>query len=229
MTVTSVTLQSESELVFAGTNFPSETCEGLFLGMISSSCVVNSASEVLVTFEKGVPTSSVDVTPELRFNATEASHYAVFDELAVVQNPLTITSTTAGVVSSFAGGRIIEVTASGLSSDVQLNKAEVRVCKKPCVMDTASSTASVFACKTPSISTSRSNSDFTIQEESNLTGEDILYSGMTEAMAKLSIDGSILPSISSSDNICHVGIAFQEGYVGVINEISFFLDEFDSN
>ena len=77
-------------------------------------------------------------------------------------------------------------------------------------MDTASSTASVFACKTPSISTSRSNSDFTIQEESNLTGEDILYSGMTEAMAKLSIDGSILPSISSSDNICHVGIALLE-------------------
>jgi hypothetical protein len=45
-------------------------------------------------------------------------------------------------------------------------------------------------------------------------------------MAKRSIDGAILPSIQDSSEGCFVGIQFPTGYVGAINEISFFLDEF---
>jgi hypothetical protein len=49
---------------------------------------------------------------------------------------------------------------------------------------------------------------------------------MTESMAQRSVDGEILPSIQGSSEGCFVGIQFPTGYVGAINEVSFFLDEF---
>lgn len=109
---------------------------------------------------------------------------------------------------------------------MELGLAEIKVCEKPCVTDETASTADVYACQVPSISTVKSNSEFLIQEESNLTGERQIYSGITRTNAKRVIDGSVLPSIDSSSAGCYVGIQFPTGYVGVLNEISFFLDEF---
>jgi len=60
--------------------------------------------------------------PTLRFNATEGTHNALSDDLAVVQNPLSVTATTSGLTSSFAGGRALEVTANGLANDVILGE-----------------------------------------------------------------------------------------------------------
>ena len=120
------------------------------------------------------------------------------------------------------------MTASGLTSDIELGKAAIRVCEKPCENIVASSTSSVFSCSVPAISTTRSNSEFTIQEESNLTGERVIYSAMTEDAAKRTLDGAILPTIADSEADCYVGIQMPTGYVGVVNEISFFLDEFDT-
>ena len=50
---------------------------------------------------------------------------------------------------------------------------------------------------------------------------------MDKANATLTLDGAILPSISESTSDCYVGIKFPTGYIGILNEISFFLDEFD--
>lgn len=84
MTVSSVTVSSVTDLTFTGTLFPSEDCEGEFLGMVSNSCTVNSATEIVATFDKGVPTSSTNVTPGLSFVASDGSHYALVDESAIV-------------------------------------------------------------------------------------------------------------------------------------------------
>ena len=118
------------------------------------------------------------------------------------------------------------MTASGLTSNIMLGNAAIRVCEKSCNNIEASSTSSVFSCSVPAISTTKSNSEFTIQEESNLTGESLIYSGMSEDAAKRTIDGSILPSIADCEVGCYVGIQMPTGYVGVVNEISFFLDVF---
>ena len=157
MTVSATEVLSSTELKFMGSNFPSETCEGLFLGMVSDSCTVESSTSVVATFNKGVPTSSTNVSPQLRFNSTGGSHYAQFDVSATLQNPLLVTATTAGLVSSFAGGREIEITANGLTSDIMLNQAEVRICEKTCALKEAESSDSVYTCSVPAISTVRSN------------------------------------------------------------------------
>lgn len=41
------------------------------------------------------------------------------------------------------------------------------------------------------------------------------------------LDDSILPGIRNTDDSCYVGVKFPDNYVGIVNEISFFLDEFD--
>jgi hypothetical protein len=46
-------------------------------------------------------------------------------------------------------------------------------------------------------------------------------------MALKTLDDAILPGISNSSNDCFVGIKFADNYIGIMNEISFFLDEFD--
>ena len=85
MTVSSVVVSSAADLTFTGTLFPSaDDCAAVFLTMVSDSCTVNSASEIVTTFDTGVPTSSTDVTPELKFVASDGSHYALVDVLAVV-------------------------------------------------------------------------------------------------------------------------------------------------
>lgn len=48
-------------------------------------------------------------------------------------------------------------------------------------------------------------------------------------MAKRTIDDDILPSIGGSSANCFAGIQFATGYVGIVNEISFFLDEFEAD
>ena len=87
MSVSEVTLTSETQLTFTVANLPtSDPCEALFLGSLSSSCTaVSDTSSVTATFDMGVPTTSEDTTPQLRFLASDGStHYAVFEESAVV-------------------------------------------------------------------------------------------------------------------------------------------------
>ena len=49
---------------------------------------------------------------------------------------------------------------------------------------------------------------------------------MTLSIAQRTLDDAILPPIHGSTLECYVGIKFPQNYVGVVNEISFFLDEF---
>jgi len=49
---------------------------------------------------------------------------------------------------------------------------------------------------------------------------------MTAEMAARTLDDTILPSITGSGGDCYVGIQFSTDYIGVVNEISFFMDEF---
>ena len=63
MSVSAVTLDSDIQLTFTGSNLPSVACEAIFLGRVSDSCTVASDTSVSATFDKGLPTTSVDATP----------------------------------------------------------------------------------------------------------------------------------------------------------------------
>ena len=229
MVVDIVNLVDSQTLTFTGDLFPtSDPCQAVFMNVFSDSCTVLSATSASAIFDKGVPTTSDDKTPELRFEAPDSSqHYAMPDQFAVIQNPLSVTATASGVVSSFAGGQKLQVTANGLTNDVISGRSEIRVCQKVCEIDEAMSTASSLYCTTPAIRTIKSNSEFTLSEDANQTGQ-LIYDGVTLVEASKTTDGQILPAIGTSTANCYIGARYSTGYVGVINEIAIFMDIFDS-
>ena len=189
MTVASVTA-SGTQITFAGANFPvaADRCEAIVRGQVSDSCSIDSAASVVATFTDGVPTGVALARPPLRFITEAASHYAVAaPEDVFIYNPIDITAVSAALTSSFAGGQTLEITATGLTSDVKLGNSEIRVCGKPCTI-AAGSSAATFVCSTPAISTKKSIDSFKIQEKKALRGE-VFRRGISEFDAKNLFDG----------------------------------------
>lgn len=103
MTVTSVS-NTATDLSFVGTNLDGLSCQVFFEGLEADVCTIQSSTSVVATFTNGVPTTTVtSVAPELILITASGDHYASFDALATVSNPLDITNTPS-IVSSFAGG-----------------------------------------------------------------------------------------------------------------------------
>ena len=72
MTISTVEVLSATEVTFTGEFFPTALdCESIIMGRASDSCTIQSATTVLANYDNGVPTSSLDITPELRFNTTD--------------------------------------------------------------------------------------------------------------------------------------------------------------
>ena len=64
----SVAITSTTTLTFAGQNFDKhcitcDQCEVTFVGVIADSCQINSATEVIATFNMGVPISAAEAIP----------------------------------------------------------------------------------------------------------------------------------------------------------------------
>lgn len=115
----SVTLTSSSQLDLTGSLFPTSgfTCEVVYAQATSDTCTITSASAVTAIFTNGVGTEETAVAPVLRFIATDGtySHQAVPSDQAVLANPLTVSSATSSLQSSFAGGSSFTVSAPGLT------------------------------------------------------------------------------------------------------------------
>ena len=72
MSITTVEVLSATEVTFSGEFFPTaDDCESIIMGKVSDSCTIQSTTTVLATYDNGVPTSSLDITTELRFNSTD--------------------------------------------------------------------------------------------------------------------------------------------------------------
>ena len=63
MSVSEVTLTSETQLTFTVSNLPADPCEAIFFGGVSDSCTVSSNTSVIATFNMGLPTTSEAIFP----------------------------------------------------------------------------------------------------------------------------------------------------------------------
>ena len=166
MSVSSVSLLSTTEIQLSGVYLNSADithCEAVLLGLSSDTCVLSTdGTTVNAIFNNGVPTSSSDFAPVLLFTTATATHYAVIDQSAVVQNPSGTITAQNDVISSFAGGKKLQVQANGLTSDVMLKRSEIRVCDQKCTTVESESSDGTYTCMTPAISTTRSDSLFSI-------------------------------------------------------------------
>jgi len=90
------------------------------------------------------------------------------DDDIVLSNALSVTAYTTGLTCSFNGGCSYEITADGLSNNIETLPDEnyITVCGIECVYDEDNSDDSVTTCTIPALSTLYSDSTFTITEES---------------------------------------------------------------
>lgn len=92
----------------------------------------------------------------------------------------------------------------------------------------ASSDASSFACKVPSIQSQSSINSFTIEESGPITGSPI-QSDLGSNMG-LAFDGNNLPAPTDTGANCYIGTMFEgddSGYmVGILSEVRFFMNYF---
>ena len=60
-------------------------------------------------------------------------------------------------------------------------------------------------------------------------GAKSIFSGLTDSDIATVYDSEALPAIQNTEALCYVGIEFSSGYLGVLNEVNFFLDYFDTD
>ena len=94
-------------------------------GGVKATTVTSTASQLTATFAKGVPSSEVDEVPKVVFYSSSynSDHWSDFAEItATLKNPLN-TPTGSAITCSYAGGCELSLTASGLSSQLEVDKA----------------------------------------------------------------------------------------------------------
>ena len=214
-TVSSIS-NSKSTILFTGTNFDITdfTHTASFYDVEATSVVIDSVTQATATFDLGIPVVIGEVFPYLVFTKDDLEYKAI-SPVAIV-NDLDVSSSMSGLQCSFAGECTFEVTASGLASIMRQKSEEnkILVCDQECVLDEATSTATVTKCKIPKLSTTYSNKNFEISKET----ENLRGTTFGTGDYELSFDDYLLnaPTDVSLRN-CHVGMKFKEGHVGLLS------------
>ena len=221
---------STTAIKFVGTGFQTltdYTAKAKYLGVEATSVVVTSDTEALAEFANGVPLSSVSQKAFLYFTwaVSPIQHYAVNVNLT---NAATVAALDAPVSCSFAGGCSISISQSGLLTNLLSDPARnnIRVCGQLCKIDTAASTASQVKCTLPPMATTASIDQFKIVSESYISG--VAFSSRpTDEQATMSVwDGSHQNGWRDNAANCFFGTAFRLGYIGVLNEVKYFMSRF---
>lgn len=206
-------------MVLTGTDFILTTDYDAFVTFASVSAdtiIVDSGTQITAQWSKGLPPVNND-TASLYFSSTTSisnlTHYA--QNTQFVQNPIVIQSSSNALTTSFAGGSVYQVQATGLASLMRdfPSSYNISVCENICQYSETDSSNTAVGCILPSVSTSYSNVNF------NITGETVLNSGKyfgssSTADHSVVFDGNNLNTLDDSSNDCHVGMQFRDGYVG---------------
>jgi len=102
-------------------------------------------------------------------------------------------------------------------------KNYVSMCGNKCEFSETDSSSAEAACKLPSLSTSKSVTDFKIEQPKILDSK--LYFGTSVAEVAKMFDFNNMNFNSDSSAACVAGMQFREGYVGVLSKIKFFLGD----
>jgi len=140
---------------------------------------------------------------------------------------VTVTSSPAALKCSFEGGCKYEVKATPGLSSLLKSKPEynyIKICEKKCAVVAADSVSGTTVCKVPSVSTTYSNQNFKIEVPSESLNSGV-YFGNWEEKAKLAFDNQIITKYESNSKVCHFGMVFKKGYVGMLEQVKYFLKE----
>jgi hypothetical protein len=106
----------------------------------------------------------------------------------------------------------------------EASKNSIRVCGQVCSVSPSDSTSAVTKCTVSALPTTQSIDKFSIVRESYLMG--VPFSS-NSALTMTVWDGSHQNGWTSYSANCFFGTAFRSGYVGVLNEVKYFMSRFN--
>jgi hypothetical protein len=104
------------------------------------------------------------------------------------------------------------------------NTYNVSVCENICTYSETDSSNTAAACILPSISTSYSNVNFNITEESVLNSGKY-FGSSSSADFSVVFDKNNLNTLDDSSSDCHVGMKFRDGYVGSLSKVKYIVSD----
>jgi len=156
-------------------------------------------------------------------DTTTEGHFAQIS--ATVENSPDVSGSASDVTCSFAGGCSFSVAIEGLSSSAAGDLAVVTACGESAEFDADASDATQATFKLPPVSTIYSIENYNIQLSHTLEGE--AFSSFA-AGTYIAFDGdNSVPFGDTTSNPCYVGLAMKSGYVGIVSQVKFFMNEFD--
>lgn len=223
--VTAVNVQGGTILGLTGTNLPTTgfTSEVTLSGIKSTTNTATSATSGTALYEMGVPYTNQAETPVIKYtdDANGDVYYALVK--ATVSLTQSVSLSSAGLTCSFAGGCPYEITNQGLTSKLLQDSTNnfIEVCSEKCVMDSKLSTATKAVCRVPMLATAYSIGNFLVSAPT----EDLrsgIYFGSSANYAK-AFDDNLGAGTDDLAANCHVGMKFNEGFVGQISQVKFYL------
>jgi len=151
--VTGVSITAPTTVKVDGTDFftSSYTAKVTYGGVVSSSVSINSATELVATFDLGVPIVRVGAKPDVMFESDatttyntrvvqSTTHFA-YNEDVEMTNLYAALSTPSSTTCSFKGGCLYDIPASGLTNTLSNlpTKNYIEVCGKRCEISTSDS------------------------------------------------------------------------------------------
>jgi hypothetical protein len=215
-------------MILQGSNFPSTDYSAYvtFNGVEADSVEISLFFDVYVTatFNKGIPVTQQDeyFIPSLVFEHNTDFHlHNAYNADYTLTNPISVTDSTYGLVCSFAGGCSLEITASGLATNL-LHKENnyISVCENVCVIDEELSTDDVTVCELPALKTTYSMSAYNLVEVGAIYGEEYFGSEGSEPEYAFNLENLDRNDDWNAD--CYFGTEFAAGYVGLLEEVKIY-------
>lgn len=228
---TDVTIDGSSMTV-TGTNFPTSDYDAVcvFQG-VEQTGTINSDIEVVCDWTSlGVPLAETEVAPSVVFRSTsnpDTDQLTAVNDSVTLSNPAS-TPTSTATSCSFAGGCSYTITGDGFYASMQNSANSISVCAVACEIDDDASSASEIVCTLPDLATTYSVTDYQIDASDIMELTWTSSSGDATEEAKLN-DGEDDSDYTDASTECFFSTSFDTNYVAVLEEVSVFLNDLDTN
>ena len=172
---------------------------------VESSSVVLAGSDLVATFDNGIPISAGASPVTLRFD-----HKTLDEQLIAISSAddlardSDLSGSTSGLTCSFQGGCSYTVTASGLTSSLLSSDSNsIDFCGNPCIVDEGASSATETVCKLPYLSTAYSATEYEIVTTGVLHEGTWTGTASQSELAKLTDGKNMIDMTDSATTDCY--------------------------
>ena len=202
-------------------------CTMTFAQVEADSCLIDASGNAIGTFDLGVPAPAAAARPELAIHTENAAGVVASHTASAASDLARVFAAPTGLTSiacSFAGGCEFEIGATGLAANVAGGTQRITVCGNEAVLNVGASDAGLAVFAAPELTTAASEASAGRAQPELLEPRSPFASPAGLAVA--AFDGANVPGATATGANCFVGVAYDAGKAGILDEVRFFMDYF---